>query len=114
MRIPPHRRPAGWGGISDPVCPLLRALYGHPNSGAYWEQRCDKKVLGSGFKRVGECGEWRSCYFHKELKVLLVIYVDDFKMAGPKSKVAQAWNLLRTGEGAIIMDDPSDVSHYIG
>ena len=63
--------------------PLVKALYGHPNSGAYWEERCDKKVLAEGVVRIGESGEWRSCYSHRALGVILVIYVDDFKMAGP-------------------------------
>ena len=67
----------------DPVVPLVLALYGHPCSGAYWEERCDDKVMSSGFVRVGDCGEWRSCYYCSELQVLLVVYVDDFKMAGP-------------------------------
>ena len=44
----------------------------------------------------------------------MVIYVDDFKMAGRLSKLKEAWSLLRTGEGAIIMDDPTDVDHYLG
>merc|ERR1712194_509295 len=38
VRIPPHRQPADWAGIEDPVCLLIRALYGHPNAGAYWEK----------------------------------------------------------------------------
>ena len=64
--------------MDDPVCPLIRALYGHPNSGAYWEQRCESKVLKEGFTHIGEAGEWRSCYWHNVLRVLLIIYVDDF------------------------------------
>ena len=65
------------------VVPLKKALYGHPQSGSHWEQKCEVAIDALGFKKVGECGEWRSCYFHSGKKVYLKVYVDDFKMAGP-------------------------------
>ena len=37
--------------------------------------------------------EWPSVYARKELILLLVVYVDDFKMFGPKQNL---WDLLRT------------------
>ena len=46
----------------------------------------------------------------------MVIYVDDFKMAGPKDNVANAFAKLRTKgtvEG-IEMDDPKEADHYLG
>ena len=70
-----------------PVVRLDKALYGHPDSGTMWEQHCDKKVQEIGFKPIGE--EWPSVYFHDELKLLLVIYVDDLKLAGPSEKSGQ-------------------------
>ena len=34
VRIPKHQWPTHWEGkYTDPVCPLLLALYGHPESG---------------------------------------------------------------------------------
>ena len=27
--------------------------------------------------------EWPVCYYHEKLKLMLVVYVDDFKLAGP-------------------------------
>ena len=35
-------------------------------------------------------------YFHDELKLLLVIYVDDLKLAGPSENLAKGWEMLRT------------------
>ena len=64
-----------------PVCRLLRALYGHPDSGGLWERHCDSHLRSIGFREIDP---WRSVYFHDKLKVLLVVYVDDFKMAGKK------------------------------
>ena len=65
-----------------PVVRLIKASYGHPDSGTMWEQHCDRNVKELKFVPVGE--EWPSMHFHKELQLLLVIYVDDLKMAGPK------------------------------
>eukprot|EP00959_Pyramimonas_sp_CCMP1952_P221354 4627355-Pyramimonas_sp.AAC.1 len=43
-----------------------------------------------------KCSPWRSCYFHKELKLFLVIYADDLKLSGPADKLAEGWELLQT------------------
>jgi len=45
---------------------------------------------------------------------MLVIYVDDFKMAGPEDAVSEAWAFLRSGDDAIQMDDPSCIDSYLG
>ena len=39
----------------------------------------------------------RATHFHRKLKLFLVIYVDDFKLAGPREHLAEGWRLLRTG-----------------
>ncbi len=36
VRLPPEQWPASWAGMHDPVCKLVFALYGHPDSGGYW------------------------------------------------------------------------------
>eukprot|EP00959_Pyramimonas_sp_CCMP1952_P003909 82384-Pyramimonas_sp.AAC.1 len=33
VRLPKEAWPKSWGGMIDPVCPLLLALYGHPDAG---------------------------------------------------------------------------------
>ena len=35
-------------------------------------------------------------YIHEKLQLVLVVYVDDFKMAGPQKNLAQGWSMLRT------------------
>ena len=47
-----------------------------------------------GFKPVR--AEWPSVYIRKETNLLLVVYVDDFKMSGPKGNLKKGWDLLRT------------------
>ena len=92
-----------------PVVRLDKALYGHPDSGTMWEQHCDKRVQEIGFKPIGE--EWPSMYFHDELKLLLVIYVDDLKLAGPSENLAKGWEMLRT---VLRIEPKTDLGLYLG
>ena len=72
---------------------MVKALYGHPVAGCYWEAHCHQRVPQCGFSLIGNCAEWRSCYWHPD-GTFLLIYVDDFKMAGPSSKLHQHWEDL--------------------
>ncbi len=56
--------------------------------------------------------EWPSCYFHKEKQMFLIIYVDDFKMAGPKGNFVGAWESI-TSQG-IRLDEPAPLDHFLG
>ena len=91
--LPPEQRPAGWSKFRTPVVRLRLALYGHPDSGTFWEEHCDEQVKKVGFRPVGP--EWPSAYVHDELKLFLIIYVDDFKLAGPTENLSKGWKLLR-------------------
>ena len=50
--------------------------------------------------------------------MFLIIYVDDFKLAGPKHKLKIGWDLLKgASEGVpngIQMDPPEPVGRYLG
>ena len=50
-------------------------------------------------------------FFHPELKLLLVVYVDDFKMAGPIESMSKGWKLIAS---KIDMDTPGQVNRYLG
>ena len=93
-----------------PVVRLKKALYGHPDSGTYWEKYCDGIVQEAGFEPLPP--EWPSCYFNKDLKRFLIIYVDDFKMAGKKANFPEAWK--RLVDGGLVLDDPTPVGHFLG
>ena len=74
------------------------SLYGHPDAGTNWEEYVGAHIQSVGFKPISqEKSIWHSCYYHNGLKLMLVVYVDDFKLAGPKDKLAQGWALLRGG-----------------
>ena len=68
VRLPKDRWPAAWQGMKDPVCPLLLALYGHPDSGGYWEKHCNTHLGSVGFVPVPE---WRSCFLPPEAEPIL-------------------------------------------
>ena len=96
-RIPgPEAAPieCNWGRYRRPVVPSRKALHGHPDAGTFWEQHCDESGRAVGFEPVGE--EWPSVYIHEKLQPVLVVYVDDFKRAGPQKNLAQGWSMLRT------------------
>ena len=83
-----------WSQLRQPVVQLEQALYGHPDSVTWWDQFCNKQVVTVGFYEIG--AEWPSVFYHKELQLLLTIYVDDFKLAGPQGNLKKGWELLRS------------------
>ena len=111
IRVPRNRWPKEWHGkYKDPVIPLVLALYGHPDSGGFWERHCEECLGKVGFRAVHpEC--WPSIFWHAELSLLLAVYVDDFKLAGPASNHEKGWQLIGTH---IDMDTPEDVGRYLG
>ena len=54
---------------------------------------------------------WESCFLHPELKLVLSVYVDDFKLAGPVGNMAEGWKRIRS---VIKMDDPTPLGKYLG
>ena len=54
---------------------------------------------------------WQSVFFHDELKLWLVVYVDDLKLAGPSANLAKGWNNI---ESAIEIDTPESLGRYFG
>ena len=98
MWLPPEAIPEENKALYDSMeCPVVlctQAIYGHPDAGASWEVHCDQAVKLVDFVPLGE--EWPSVYYHHTLKLSLVIYVDDFKLAGPKKNLKEGWRLPRT------------------
>ena len=84
VRLPRDQWPPSWKGMQDPVCPLRLALYGHPDSGGHWERHCSEHLASVGFQGINS---WRSCFWHPELRLYLVVYVDVFKLSGPSENL---------------------------
>ena len=109
VKLPRDQWPAGWEGVyHDPVVPLRLALYGHPDSGTDWEVHSQERVMAQGYEPIPN---WPSCFWHPELKLLLVIYVDDFKLSGPRENLAEGWKRIRS---SLKLEDPSPLGLYLG
>jgi hypothetical protein len=53
------------------------------------------------------------------LQCYVIVYVDGFKIAGPKDKVEKVWGLIRgpnprVGERGIVLDDPKPAGKFSG
>ena len=85
VRLPPEAQPKAWAtlGLRDPVVPLIKALYGHPDAGGYWEAHCEKHLCEVGFEPVPN---WPSVFHHKARNMLLMVYVQDVRPLGPYGK----------------------------
>jgi hypothetical protein len=79
--------------MKSPMVRLVYALYGHPDSGTFWGKHCDEQLRKIGFLPVG--ADWPSAYRHDELRLFLIVYVDDFKLAGPIRNLPRGWELIR-------------------
>ena len=50
--LPLEARPDSWAHMRCPAVKLHKALYGHPDSGSFWEDHCTQKVLERGFETL--------------------------------------------------------------
>ena len=96
--------------MKKPVCRLNVALYGHHDSGTDWERDCDDSLKKSGFVNVGD-GAWPSCYFHKELDLVLSVYVVEVKPTGPTTNMSKGWQLI---VASLELDPPQPLNLYLG
>ena len=101
-------RPSTWDDYTDPVCILKLTLYGHPDAGGYWERHCHEHLTSVGFVSAPD---WRSTYWHLGLQLLLMVYVDGFKVAGPSANFTKAWGLIRQ---KMETDEPHAVTKWLG
>ena len=94
----------------QPMVPMLLALYGHPDSGGIWENHLNSRVVKQGWKQILPI-IWHSIFHHQELNCLLVVYVDDFKMAGPSANMEKGWASIKA---AVNIGDPEPYDRYFG
>ena len=115
---PDWRAEVDAGRMRKPVVLLRKALYGHPDSGSIWERHCDGHLHSVGFKPLNDKG-WPGAYWHEQYSLFLVVYVNDFKLAGPKEHLKTGWELIRnptkTTPGFVIGEVANvDGSRYLG
>ena len=55
---------------------------------------------------------WECLFSHRELKLILSVYVDDFKLVGRTENMETGWDLI-TGSG-LFLDPPVSLRDYLG
>ena len=101
--------PNGRLRFKRPSVRLQKALYGHPDGGTCWDRHCDVCIKSQGLVPIDD---WPSCYFHEKYKLFLMVYVDDFKMAGPEDRLEKGWELVR--ESGLKIEDPTPPGLFPG
>ena len=85
------------------MCRLQKALYGHPESGAHWEEHLTKAVREIGGQPVEG---HPSMFYLPEERQLMVVYVDDLIVSGPAVTQMKVWERLKakvkTGEPEVL------------
>ena len=112
VTIPRTLWPDHWHGKYDrPMCLLVKALYGHPESGGHWENHLTEAVLALGGVPVTD--QPSNFWFVKE-KLLLTVYVDDLLLSGPEGNHESLWKRLRSAPFPIALDDPEPLDRFLG
>ena len=67
-------------------------------SGKYWGTHFTEKLLKCDFQRIPG---WECLFYHRRLKLILSVYVDDFKLVGKKTSMQDGWDLI-TNSGIVL------------
>jgi hypothetical protein len=109
IELPRELWPKSWvGKYTRPVVLLIKALYGHPESGAHWEAHLESIVRDLGGKPVNN---HPSSYFFKESGLLLTVYVDDLLLSGPADAHAAFWAALRP---KVDLEEVTSLERFLG
>ncbi len=88
---------------------LVLALYGHADAGGFWEAHCQEKLLSIGWKALAE--EWQGVFWHEATRSMLIVYVDDFKLAAKPEHHNALWKSIRS---VIDMDPETVDGRFLG
>ena len=105
--IPKELRRPEWK-FQRPYCRLLKALYGHPESGAHWERHLNRAVEPIGGKAVE--GHPSSFWFPSQ-SLFLTVYVDDLLLSGPSTAHQNLWAALKK---VAQLDEPEPLNRFLG
>ena len=95
--------------MKRPCCQLRLSLYGHPQSGKYWENHFAERLLSVEFEPLQG---WECLFVHRKLRLILSVYVDDFKLVGRRENLATGWDLMR--KSGLVLDPPTPLGDYLG
>ena len=93
----------------DPDARLWGNLYGHPAAGDYWEDFAVARVASCEFFTSEG---WNSTFRCESLAATMVVYVDDFKLAGADAARAEARRRFKAA--GLKLSDPERYVRYLG
>eukprot|EP00971_Amphidinium_carterae_P116855 2314279-Amphidinium_carterae.1 len=97
----------------QPVVLLEKALYGHPEAGALWEQALSAHLVKRGWKKVDAvAGVWTRPIPGARDCATMVVYVDDLLVSATEEETNKIWKELE--EDVEFKDPPAEVSRYLG
>ena len=110
VRLPKHMWPEHWHGkFKDPVVPLRKALYGHPESGALWEKHLAGILTKLGWAKIdSHPGVW----YNQKDDAVLAVYVDDLLMVAPPALEAKLWGEI--GNQVQFDEEPAPIGKFLG
>ena len=88
---------------------LALALYGHTDAGGFGKPSAKKTCVHFGFERLAE--EWPGVFWHKKTRSMLIVYVDDFKLAARHGEHDALWKSIRQ---VIDMDPETLDGRFLG
>ena len=94
--------------FKQPVCLLVKALYGHPESGSHWERHLTEIIKEMGGEAVPE---HPSSFFIPASGLLLTVYVDDFLLSGPEGQHEAFWAELSK---KVEVEDIGGLGRFLG
>ena len=110
VRLPRAWWPESWKDMKDPVCRLLRAIYGHPQSGDIWADKLTAELQKEGFEVIEAWPSVFKCLKDGKLVALFIVYVDDLVMMGTPAMKP----ILERLRKVIQMEEPHDMGKYLG
>jgi hypothetical protein len=93
ISLPKRVVPAAWAGMVKPVLPLRRTLYGLQRAGFDFGMWLREVLTSKSWSWIRDIGD-TSLYVRNN--VLLAVYTDDLKFAGPYQEVDAAFNELHS------------------
>ena len=108
--LPRNRWPKHWSKeFWQPIVPLVLALHGPPRQWRYFAKPLElknwKRRLGQVLPDVRQ-----TIFYHAEYNCMLVVYVDDFKLAGPTENMEKALVSIRR---AVNIGEPESYDRYL-
>ena len=101
--------PSGEPRYRRPVVRLHKSLYGHPEAGSHWEKHLNKELVAMGGVPIDE---FASTYvFPSYNNLALIVYVDDFVLAGDATMHDTFWQDLGK---RVLIDDIGDLGRFLG